>query len=167
MLLIKPVGISLHGNRVSITAELLVDSGEDTPHLKVNGPLGIRPFPACGSIFYITVMEEILRRKNIGALTRGRCLTIRGKLHEEVVVVGALLRACEEIIEEPLRVLIIVPEYAEIVVHLIPPSAAGIPPHCLRYLLGNPAHAGRRRNGARDRQFRVPRSPPRRADSML
>ena len=61
-------------------------------------------------------MEQILRRKDIGALTRGRCLTIRGELHEKVIVVGGLLRPCEEIIEEPLHVRIVAPEYAEIVV---------------------------------------------------
>ena len=159
--------MALHGGRIAFAAEGFVGGGEELPDLGVEWAPCAGTLCAYGGVFRIAVMEEILCRKDIGALTRGRCLTIGGELHEKVVVVGGLLRPCEEIIEEPLRVLIIVPEYAEIVVHLIPPSAAGIPPHCLRCPLGNPAHAGRRRNGARDRQFHVPRSPPRRADSML
>ena len=46
-------------------------------------------------------------------------LPVRGELHEKVVVVGVLLRACEEIVKERRSPLVVAPEYAEIVAHHI------------------------------------------------
>ena len=96
--------------------EGFVGDGEDLPDLVVEWTFFAGTFCASGGVLYLTVMGHIHSTQEIGALTRGRCLTIRGELHEKVIVVGGLLRPCEEIIEEPLRVRIVAPECAEIVV---------------------------------------------------
>ena len=114
--MVKPVGKSLHIDRIHLAVEGFVGNGEDLPDLVVERTFFAGTFRADRRILRVTVMEEILRRKDIRALTRGRCLPIRGELHEKGVVVGILLRPCEEIVKEPLRVCIVAPEYAEIVV---------------------------------------------------
>ena len=117
--LVKPVGKTLHIDRIHLAVEGFVGNGEDLPDLVVERTFFVGPLCAYGGVFRIAVIEQILRRKDIGALTRRRCLAIGGKLREEIVVVGLSLRPCEEIIKKPLCMFIIVPEYAEIVAHHI------------------------------------------------
>ena len=76
-------------------------------------------FRAYGSIFCVAICEEILRCKDIGVCCIPARLPVHGELHEKVVVVGLLLRACEETIKERRSLLVVVPEYAEIVAHNI------------------------------------------------
>ena len=64
-------------------------------------------------------MEQVLRRENIRALTHGLCLPIGGESGKKVLVVGVLLRPREEVVKERRSLLIVVPEYAEIVAHNI------------------------------------------------
>ena len=63
------------------------------------------------------MVEEIPGGKDVRALTLGRSLPIGGKPCEKVVVKGIALRTREEIVKERRGVLIIVPEYHEIVLH--------------------------------------------------
>ena len=63
-------------------------------------------------------MEQVLRRENIRALTRGLCLPIGGELREEDIVVGIALRACQQIVKEGRGLLVVLPKYAEIIRHL-------------------------------------------------
>ena len=83
--------MSLHGGRIAFAPECFVGGGEELPDLGVERAPCAGTLCAYGGVFRIAVMEEILCRKDIGALSCGRCLTIGGKLREKVVVVGALL----------------------------------------------------------------------------
>ena len=83
--------MALHSGRIAFAAEGLIGGGEELPDLGVERALCAGTLCAYGGVFYITVMEQILRRKNIRALTRGCCLTIDGELHEKIVVVGITL----------------------------------------------------------------------------
>ena len=83
--------MSLHGSRIAFAPECFVGGGEELPDLSVEWAPCAGTLCAYGGVFRIAVMEQVLRGENIRALTRGRCLTIGGELHEKVVVVGALL----------------------------------------------------------------------------
>ena len=83
--------MALHGGRIAFAAECLIGRGEELPDLGVERALCAGAFCAYGGVFRIAVMEQVLCRKDIGALTRGCCLTIGGELHEKIVVVGITL----------------------------------------------------------------------------
>ena len=83
--------MALHGGRIAFAPECFVGDGKDLPDLSVERAPCTGAFRAYRRILRVTVMEQVLRRENIRALSCGRCLTIGGKLCEKVVVVSALL----------------------------------------------------------------------------
>ena len=83
--------MSLHGGRIVLAAECLVGGGEELPDLGVERALCAGTFCAYSGVFRIPVMEQVLRCKNIRALTRGLCLPVGGELREKIVVVGIML----------------------------------------------------------------------------
>ena len=76
-------------------------------------------FRADNGVLCISIREKILRREDVGVCRIPARLAVRGELYEKVVVVGVLLRACEEVVKERRSPLVVVPECAEIVAHNI------------------------------------------------
>ena len=148
--------IRLHDKRIRIACRRCVRTAKHRPERRLDSAQTKGALCADDGAFCISICEKILRGEDVGVCGIPSCLPIRGELHEKVVVVGALLRTCEEVVKERRSLLVIAPEYADIVVHLMPPSAVGIPPRCSRCRLGNPARADRRTRAGRDRRSRIP-----------
>ena len=108
--------IRLHDKRIRIACRRCVRTAQHRPEGRLDSAQAKGALCADDGAFCISICEKILRGKDVGVCGIPSCLTIGGKLDDKVIVVGALLRTCEEIIKEPLRVLIIAPECAEIVV---------------------------------------------------
>ena len=76
-------------------------------------------FRAGDSIFCVAICEKILCGEDVGVCSIPIRLPIGGESGEKLVVVGVLLRPREETIKEGRSLLVVVPEYAEIVAHNI------------------------------------------------
>ena len=147
--------IRLHDKRIRIACRRCVRTAQHRPERRLDSVHPKGTLSAGDGIRRVTVCEKILRREDIGVHCISARLAVCGELHEKVVIIGILLRACEERIKQFLCVLIIAPEYGAVFAHLMPPSAAGIPPRCLRCLLGTLACADRRMYAARNRRSHI------------
>ena len=116
---VETISISLHDERVDRAVQSCIEIGQQQPNFVVDGALSVGAFCADSRILRIPVMEQVLCRENIRALTRGLCLPIGGELREKVVVVGTTLCSCEEVVKERRSPLVIAPEHAEIIAHHI------------------------------------------------
>ena len=114
---IQAVCVAVHCEGVHRAPQPRVDISKQNPNHVVHGASGIRALRADDGILRVPVVEEIPGGKDVRALALGRSLPIGGKPCEKVVVKGITLRTREEIVKERRGVLIIVPEYREIVLH--------------------------------------------------
>ena len=112
--------VALHDKSICIASCLLIGTAEDRPDRRLSGTHPKGALPAGDSILCIPIGKKILRRKDIGVRRIPARLAVRGELHEEVVIVGILLRTCEEGIKELLRIFIVAPERRELVWHTYP-----------------------------------------------
>ena len=112
--------VALHDESICMASCRVIGMAEDRPDRRLGGTHPKGALPAGDGIRRVTVCEKILRREDIGVRRIPARLAVRGELHEKVVIVGILLRACEEIVKEPLRIFIVAPERRELVWHTYP-----------------------------------------------
>ena len=115
----EPVGVALHEECVSIAAERLAGTREHLEDRRLERAQTKGAFRADNGVLCISIREKILRGEDVGVCRIPARLAVRGELYEKVVVVGVLLRACEEVVKERRSPLVVVPECAEIVAHNI------------------------------------------------
>ena len=108
--------IRLHDKRIRIAFRRCVRTAKHRPERRLDSAQAKGAFRADDAAFCISIREKILRGEDVGVRGIPACLTIGGELHEKVVVVGILFRACEKSIKERRSLLVIAPECAEIVV---------------------------------------------------
>ena len=112
--------VALHNESICMASCPQIGTAEDRPDRRLGGTHPKGALSAGDGIRRVTVCEKILRREDIGVRRIPARLAVCGELHEKVVVVGVLLRACEEIVKEPLRIFIVAPERRELVWHIYP-----------------------------------------------
>ena len=112
--------VALHNESICMASCLLIGMAEDRPDRRLGGTHPKGALPAGDGILRIPIGKEILRREDIGVRRIPTRLAVRGELREKVVIVGVLLRPREEIVKEPLRIFIVVPERRELVWHTYP-----------------------------------------------
>ena len=115
--------VALHDQCLRPAPDSLIGTCKHTPKSRLNRPCTIDALGTDRCCLRIAVMEQILRGKEIRMCRLRRLLPVCRQLREELVVKGAALRTCKEIVKERRSTFVIAPEQRQIIVHFVSPSA--------------------------------------------